>query len=208
MRIAVALHQERIKTRAARSSLASDRQASDRWALRSGGEYDGVGAGVGISGFRADLGSGDDFFEWIEAFCSLVREWKPREWAEEQGQIKAGVGPFIERMQRERQAFVYRRTFPTRGDKAVRAQSIRGRMARRGLYVPQNSPWIANLRSELLSFPTGKHDDQVDALGLIGQLLDTISTGSRPEPVPSRPVDSGYRAYDLAGGRMNDWMAI
>jgi hypothetical protein len=38
------------------------------------------------------------------------------------GQIKAGVGPFIERMQRERQAYVYRRTFPTRGDKAVRAQ--------------------------------------------------------------------------------------
>ena len=58
--------------------------------------------------------------EWVEAFCSLVREWKPREWAEEQGQIKAGVGPFIERMQRERKAYVYRRAFPTRGDKAVR----------------------------------------------------------------------------------------
>jgi len=63
--------------------------------------------------------------EWVEAFCSLVKEWKPREWAEEQGQIKAGVGPFIERMQRERQAFVYRRTFPTRGDKAVRARKDR-----------------------------------------------------------------------------------
>lgn len=50
--------------------------------------------------------------EWVEAFCSLVKEWKPREWAEEQGQIKAGVGPFIERMQRERQAFVYAAPFP------------------------------------------------------------------------------------------------
>jgi stress response protein YsnF len=43
--------------------------------------------------------------------------------AEEKGQIKAGVGPFLERMQRERQAFVYRREFPTRGDKSVRARS-------------------------------------------------------------------------------------
>src|SRR5262245_47864702 len=60
--------------------------------------------------------------EWIEAFCSLVKQWKPREWAEEKGQIKAGVGPFLERMQRERQAFVYRRDFPVRADKAVRAQ--------------------------------------------------------------------------------------
>jgi hypothetical protein len=29
----------------------------------------------------------------------------------------------------------------------------------------------------LLSFPAGKHDNQVDALGLIGQLLDTICAG-------------------------------
>src|SRR5258707_8450803 len=56
--------------------------------------------------------------EWIEAFCKLVKDWKPREWAEEKGQIKAGVGPFLERMQRERQAYVYRREFPTRGDKS------------------------------------------------------------------------------------------
>jgi hypothetical protein len=71
--------------------------------------------------------------------------------AEEKGQIKAGVGPFLERMQQERQAYVYRREFPTRGDKAVRAQSIRGRMALDGLYVPQSAPWLPQLRSELLS---------------------------------------------------------
>ena len=69
---------------------------------------------------------------WIEAFCDLVTLWKPMMWAEEQGQIKAGVGPFLDRRQRERQAYVFRRTFPTRGDKAVRAQSIRGRMALEG----------------------------------------------------------------------------
>jgi hypothetical protein len=40
--------------------------------------------------------------EWIEAFCKLVKDWKPMEWAEEQGQIKAGVGPFLDRMQRIR----------------------------------------------------------------------------------------------------------
>lgn len=114
---------------------------------------------------------------WIEAFCDLVREWKPVGWAEEQGQIKAGVGPFLDRRQRERQAHVFREPFPTRGDKAVRAQSIRGRMALNGLYVPVNAPWYPALRSELLSFPAGKHDDQVDALGLVGQLLDKMTHG-------------------------------
>lgn len=69
-------------------------------------------------------------------------------WAEEQGQIKAGVGPFLDRRQRERQAYVHRQAFPTRGDKAVRAQSIRGRMALEGLYVPSGAPWVSAFRSE------------------------------------------------------------
>jgi hypothetical protein len=31
--------------------------------------------------------------EWIEAFCGLVIDRKPMGWAEETGQISAGVGP-------------------------------------------------------------------------------------------------------------------
>lgn len=129
---------------------------------------------------------------WIEAFCDLVKQWKPIGWAEEQGQIKAGIGPFLERRQRERGAFVFREAFPTRGDKAVRAQSIRGRMALEGLYVPEYAPWFAALRSELLGFPAGKHDDQVDALGLVGQLLDHMVAGpSKPKPA-AKEDQSGY----------------
>jgi predicted phage terminase large subunit-like protein len=119
---------------------------------------------------------------WIEAFCDLVLQWKPIGWAEEQGQIRAGVGPFLERRMRERQAYVARAQFPTRGDKAVRAQSIRGRMELDGLYVPMRAPWYADFRAELLSFPAGKHDDAADALGLIGQVLDRMSAGALPKP--------------------------
>jgi predicted phage terminase large subunit-like protein len=118
--------------------------------------------------------------QWVEAFCDLVKQWKPVGWAEEQGQIRSGVGPFLDKRQRERKAYVFREQFPTRGDKAVRAQSIRGRMALEGLYVPIKAQWYADLRSELLSFPAGKHDDQVDALGLVGQLLDRMMSGKKP----------------------------
>lgn len=131
--------------------------------------------------------------EWVEAFCDLVKEWKPMGWAEEQGQIRAGIGPYLDRRQRERQAYCAREAFPTRGDKAVRAQSIRGRMALEGLYVPVNADWYPALRSELLSFPAGKYDDQVDALGLVGQLLDYMLAGQHPKK-PEKPSDlSGYR---------------
>jgi predicted phage terminase large subunit-like protein len=133
---------------------------------------------------------------WIEALCDLVKEWKPIGWAEEQGQIRSGVGPFLDRRMRERKAYVFRDQFPTRGDKAIRAQSIRGRMALEGLYVPINAGWYPELRSELLSFPAGKHDDQVDALGLVGQLLDKMSLGKYP-PEPEKPKNaSGYKRTD------------
>ncbi len=123
---------------------------------------------------------------WVEAFCDLVLQWKPLAWAEEQGQIRAGIGPYLDRRQRERHAYCYREAFPTRGDKSIRAQSIRGRIASEGIYAPFRAPWFEQLRSEMLSFPAGKHDDQVDALGLIGQLLDRMMKGT--PSVESKPM--------------------
>lgn len=127
---------------------------------------------------------------WVEAWCDLVIEHKPLGWAEESGQINASVGPFLDRRARERGAYCARETFPTRHDKAVRAQSIRGRMAMQGLYVKADAPWLPEFMSELLHFPAGKHDDQVDALGLVGQLLDMMVSGTKaPAAAPKKPTD-------------------
>jgi predicted phage terminase large subunit-like protein len=128
---------------------------------------------------------------WVEAFCDLVRKWKPLYAAEEQGQIKAGVGPFLDARMRARQAYTVREAFPTRADKATRARSIQGRMALNKLHVPVHLPWYAAFENEMLSFPAGKHDDQVDAMGLIGQLLDKVVFGE-PKPKRDTSKESGY----------------
>jgi predicted phage terminase large subunit-like protein len=134
---------------------------------------------------------------WVDALCDMILQWNPVAWAEEQGQIKAGIGPFLDRRQRERRAFVARRPFPTRGDKAVRAQSIRGRMALDGLHYLASAPWRAEFEAELMTFPAGKHDDQVDALGLVGQLLDIMTPGQKPQP-PEPTRDSWDIAFERA----------
>ena len=124
--------------------------------------------------------------KWVEAFCDLIKFWKPLGWAEESGQINSAVGPFLVKRMRERQAFVARQQFPSLKSKAMRAQSIIGRMGQKGLYCPFGAQWFAEFRRELLLFDAGKNDDQVDALGLIGQIVDKMvgadKSSSQKEP--------------------------
>jgi hypothetical protein len=85
--------------------------------------------------------------QWIKALCDLVCKWKPLFWAEERGQIISGIGPYLQRRAIERKAYTHREQFVSRGDKAARAQSFRGRMAMLGLYVPTkiDAPRLAAL---------------------------------------------------------------
>jgi predicted phage terminase large subunit-like protein len=185
--------------------------ASDYAVTSDGGDYTvHVVAGMDSEGrlWLLDLWRGQASSEvWVDAYCDLVKQWKPIGWAEETGQIKAAMGPFIDMRSRQLGAYVARTQFPTRGgDKGVRAQSIRGRIALDGLYFKSDAPWRMALEAEMMSFPAGKHDDQVDALGLLGQLLDRMTAGPTAKP-PAPAKDSWARAFDRARGNdaENDW---
>lgn len=122
-----------------------------------------------------------DSMTWVERFISLVKQHKPLEWAEENGQIIKSLAPLIDKRQREEKAFCYRKQFASTSDKSTRAQAIRGRMAMGKVKFPRYAPWLAEFESELLTFPAGKHDDQVDALSLLGRMLaEMIAAAPRP----------------------------
>jgi len=46
-----------------------------------------------------------------------------------------------------------------------------------GLYVPIHASWYPAFRKEILTFDAARNDDQVDALGLVGQVLDKMIRG-------------------------------
>jgi predicted phage terminase large subunit-like protein len=129
---------------------------------------------------------------WIEAVIDQMLFHKPMMWAEEQGQIIKGVGPFLAKRMRERKCYVRREQVISAVDKPTRSRSIQGRTSMGKVYLPQGAPWVADFIAELLLFPAGKHDDQVDAFGLIGRMLDELIPATKPKP-PTAAKASGYR---------------
>ena len=118
----------------------------------------------------------------VEAALDLMERWRPIMWAEENAQIEKSVGPFLTKRQIERRLLsCYRKQFSSALNKATKAQSIRGRMAMGKVYLPKRAPWVTALVSELLRFPAGRNDDQVDVLSLVGRMLDELVRGEVPK---------------------------
>jgi hypothetical protein len=69
------------------------------------------------------------------------------------------------------------------------------------------APWRADFEGELLRFPAGVHDDFVDAVGLVGQLIDKMVSAS---PAKKKDPDSndGYREASSRSSGENDWVTL
>lgn len=117
---------------------------------------------------------------WVESFIDLVARHKPLNWAEEQGQIIKSLGPFIDKRMRERKVYCRREQMASVADKPTRCRAFQARAAMGKVYLPHGASWVPDLLAEMTSFPAGKHDDQVDALGLTGRLIDTMVGGRAP----------------------------
>jgi hypothetical protein len=108
--------------------------------------------------------------------------WKPSIIGIEKGHIEMALGPFLEKRVRER-GFM-RRTFKDlktgRSDKEARARAIQGRMQQGMVFCPEMKNLLGPLVAELLRFPNGVHDDQVDALAWLGLMMTEFRRTKRP----------------------------
>ncbi len=73
-----------------------------------------------------------------------------------------------------------------RHDKQARFLAQSARFEAGQVYVPQDAPWLADWISELLAFPNGRHDDQVDSTS---QALYALSGRMFPMHAPRQPAE-------------------
>jgi predicted phage terminase large subunit-like protein len=50
------------------------------------------------------------------------------------------------------------------GGKEARAHAVSAEVEAHNVYLPQTAPWVHDFIEECAAFPTGAHDDQVDAM--------------------------------------------
>ena len=138
--------------------------------------------------------------EWIERAVDLMERWKPRAFFGESGQIKATIEPVLRKRMRERRAFCRLEWLTRVVDKAASARGFQAR-AEMGLVSFPEKQWARDVVEQLVSFPTGKHDDKVDACALLGMALDqahpAILFAGAVAGRPNRPDDEyGRRDED------------
>jgi predicted phage terminase large subunit-like protein len=58
-----------------------------------------------------------------------------------------------------------------KGSKESRVEGVTGVLEAKKVFLPKEAPWLLDFERELLAFPAGKHDDQVDAfVGALSQV--------------------------------------
>ena len=122
--------------------------------------------------------------DWIGALMGLIGKWSPVAMFEEKGVILRAVDHIIAKSMQENSLYTMRVPLPSVGNKEVRSSAMQGRMSMGRIFLPSVAAWLADFESELLRFPTGAHDDIVDAFSLLGRGLLYLNKGKelRSEP--------------------------
>jgi predicted phage terminase large subunit-like protein len=161
--------------------------ASDYAVTDGGGDYTEHGViGVDWSGdwYVLDWWRGQTTAdEWIDRKCDLIKRHKPQRWFGEAGVIRKAIEPYLKRRMEERHAYCWIEWLPSISDKPTRARSFQALASMGKVKLPKNAHWKADLLSQLLRFPAGKHDDAVDVLSLLGRGMEMV-TDATPEQPP------------------------
>lgn len=125
----------------------------------------------------------------VDAILSLCKKWYSPGLVVgfEDGQIYRAIDSLLKKRMREQMFYPSTTLLKPITDKLARARPLQGRMQQGMVSFAEGAEWYQTARAELLRFPAGVHDDQVDALAWMA----TMAVGREPpRPVKQKPMKS------------------
>lgn len=143
--------------------------------------------------------------KWIETLLDQSQTHNPFAFFGESGPIRRSIEPFLLRRMRERTTFL-RCEWLVRGhDKPTMARPLQA-MASMGKIFIADTEYGHQLLSQLLKFPSGKHDDGVDMAVLIALAIDQAHPAFIAPEKPIEPprgaksIEEMVRRYESRQG--------
>jgi predicted phage terminase large subunit-like protein len=137
--------------------------------------------------------------EIVDTFIALQRMYDPVAMGVEDMQVSKAIGPFLREEMVKQNTYISLYPLKHGGkDKVTRARNIQARMRAHGVKFATGEDWFPVFENECLTFPRGKHDDQVDAFAYLGAMLDLLVEA----PTPQEEEDEAYE-YELEQSGMN-----
>jgi predicted phage terminase large subunit-like protein len=82
-------------------------------------------------------------------------------------------------------------------DKVTRALSAAALYEAHKIYHPRSAPWLSEWEQELLAFPNGAHDDQVDTVAYAARALPSIGFGARFQKHRGETITGGLLGMEF-----------
>lgn len=116
--------------------------------------------------------SNDSFFI-VESILNLCSRWANTTLALgfEDGQIYRAIEALLKKRMRERRMYLPITVLRPITDKLARARALQGRMEQGMVSFNEAGEWYDEARNEMLRFPAGVHDDQVDSLAWMTSMV-------------------------------------
>jgi predicted phage terminase large subunit-like protein len=99
------------------------------------------------------------------------------------------IGKFVIDQLREQGLTVRRFSSKGHGDKETRAIAAEIRLEAKKVWFPASAEWVGDLEAELLAFPHGAHDDQVDAMSQACITADRYRGRVEPDLTPEQKAE-------------------
>lgn len=136
-----------------------------------------------------------------ETMVEYAQEWGIDGLGVEDGQIWKSIETQFLKACEEKRVYPAFEVLKPLTDKMVRANPLKGRMQAGKVYFDQNAHWWRDLQKEMLHFPAGKHDDQIDALAWCIRLILTRAAPRLKEAQKVKSWRDGLHAHmEGAGG--------